>query len=87
MRIAIYAEDQCHLSFEMEVVDAPASTQDYTVYFTDTSTNVRQKLATMRLPRPQTNAGAYGFVEDWSAEGSSCIDNKPRAAYFGNVNI
>ncbi len=71
--------------FEMEVADAPASTQDYTVYFTDTSTNVRQKLATMRLPRPQTNAGAYGFVEDWSTEGSSCIDNKPRAAYFGNV--
>lgn len=71
--------------FEMEVADAPSSTQDYTVYFTDTSTNVRQKLATMRLPRPQTNAGAYGFVEDWGTEGSSCIDNKPRAAYFGNV--
>lgn len=71
--------------FEMEVADAPAATQDYTVFFTDTSSNVRQKLATMRLPRPQTNSGAYGFVEDWSTEGSSCIDNKPRAAYFGNV--
>jgi len=39
----------------------------------------------MRLPRAQTNAGAYGFVEDWGTEGASCLDNKPRAAYFGNV--
>jgi hypothetical protein len=73
--------------FEMEVVDAPAATQDYTVFFTDTSSNVRQKLATMRLPRPQINAGAYGFVEDWATEGSSCLDNKPRSAYFGNVKF
>jgi hypothetical protein len=71
--------------FEMEVVATPDNTQDYTVYFTDTSDNQRKKLATMRLPRPQTNAGAYGFVEDWASEGNSCIDNAPRSAYFGNV--
>lgn len=71
--------------FEMEVVAAPNNKQDYTVFFTDPTDGVRQKLATMRLPRPQTNAGAYGFVEDWGTEAASCLANKPRAAYFGNV--
>ena len=71
--------------FEMEVAAAASDQQDYTVYFTDTSDNARKKLATMRLPRPQTNSGAYGFVEDWGTEASSCLENKPRSAYFGNV--
>ncbi|MDM4767663.1 DUF3472 domain-containing protein [Pelomonas sp. SE-A7] len=71
--------------FEMEVAAAPNNKQDYTVFFTDPTDGLRQKLATMRLPRPQTNSGAYGFVEDWSTEAGSCLANKPRAAYFGNV--
>jgi hypothetical protein len=74
--------------FELEVASAPENKQDYSVYFTDTSdtsSSARKKLATMRLPRPQSNSGAYGFVEDWSTEGANCLDNKPRSAYFGNV--
>lgn len=71
--------------FELETALADGGKQDYTVYFTDTSTQKRQKLATLRLPSVIPQSGAYGFVEDWYAAGHSCLDNDVRAAKYNNI--
>ncbi|WIT12113.1 RICIN domain-containing protein [Paucibacter sediminis] len=71
--------------FELELAAAPGGKQDVSMYFTDTGTGLRQKLATMRLPKPLAQAGAYGFVEDWSKQGNDCLDNKVRAASYAQV--
>ncbi len=69
--------------FELQVATVVNSTgQDYTVYFTDKSTGVRQKLATLRMPVSQVNSGNDSFVEDWGTFTTSCLSNPQRAAQF-----
>jgi hypothetical protein len=76
-----------NVTYRFEVVTAlvGGGQQDYTVYFTDTSNNVRKKLGTMRIPAVLNQAGADGFVEDWSASANSCLNNVVRSAKYGNV--
>ncbi len=71
--------------FELETNLVAGGRQDYTMYFTDTSTNERKKLATLRLPSVMPQTGAYGFVEDWGTQASSCLENPLRSALYSNV--
>ncbi|MFZ6846914.1 DUF3472 domain-containing protein [Undibacterium sp. RuRC25W] len=71
--------------FELEINVVAGGMQDYTMYFTDTSTNQRNKLATLRLPYALPQSGAYGFVEDWATDARSCLDNPIRSAVYSNV--
>ena len=71
--------------FELEFAAVDGGKQDYSVYFTDGSNGVRKKLATMRVPASLKQSGANGFVEDWGVHGTDCLDNKVRAAFYGNV--
>ena len=72
--------------FELQTAVVVAGKQDYTMYFTDLSTNVRKKLGTLRIPVVKQQSGAYGFVEDWYTEGSNCLNNAVRAARYSNVS-
>ncbi len=72
--------------FELQTAVVVAGKQDYTMYFTDLSTNVKKKLGTLRIPVVKQQSGAYGFVEDWYTEGTSCLSNPVRAARYSNVS-
>ncbi|AOK49307.1 MULTISPECIES: DUF3472 domain-containing protein [unclassified Burkholderia] len=59
---------------------------DYSVWFTDTSTNVRELIATLRYQKSLQSANfANSFVEDWATQGASCLDATQRAGQYGNV--
>lgn len=73
--------------FELQTAVVVAGKQDYTMYFTDLSTNLRKKLGTLRIPVIKQQSGAYGFVEDWYTEGSNCLTNAVRSAKYSNVNF
>ncbi|ORY40951.1 hypothetical protein BCR33DRAFT_826819 [Rhizoclosmatium globosum] len=72
-------------TFTMTVVPAPGNLQDYTLQVTDQSNGQIYDLATMRYQSTQKNMGAYGFVEDWSTLGESCLDTEQRFVTFSNV--
>ena len=72
--------------FELQTAVVVAGKQDYTMYFTDLSTNVKKKLGTLRIPIVKQQKGAYGFVEDWYTEGTNCLTNAVRSARYSNVS-
>lgn len=71
--------------FELEVAPTSDGRTDYTLYFTDGSTGVRSKFATMRYQSKVTPYGASGFVEDWWEAKANCLANTARTAYFHNI--
>jgi hypothetical protein len=71
--------------FELETASAEGGKQDYTMYFTDMSNNIRKKLATLRVPSVLAQSGGDGFVEDWYTVATSCLNNAVRAAKYSNV--
>ncbi len=72
--------------FELQTAVVVAGKQDYTMYFTDLSTNVKKKLATLRMPVIKQQKGANGFVEDWYTEGTSCLNAAARSVTYSNVS-
>ncbi|KGD58760.1 hypothetical protein DP49_6142 [Burkholderia pseudomallei] len=59
---------------------------DYSVWFTDTSTNARELIATLRYQKAVQSANyANSFVEDWATQGASCLGATQRAGQYGNV--
>ena len=87
---------RCFMTYDWQVgstyrfevsYDQPAGSgyTDYTAWFTDVSTQVRQELASLRHFQAVSDFSAYGFVEDWSATGSSCLETEERSAYFHRV--
>ncbi|AOJ05297.1 hypothetical protein WS70_26735 [Burkholderia mayonis] len=73
--------------FEASIAPVAGQSQtDYSVWFTDTSTNARELIATLRYQKSVQAANyADSFVEDWATEGASCFDATQRAGQFGNV--
>ncbi|TGB30602.1 DUF3472 domain-containing protein [Burkholderia thailandensis] len=59
---------------------------DYSVWFTDTSTNVRELIATLSYQKAVRSANyANSFIEDWATQGASCLGATQRAGQYGNV--
>jgi hypothetical protein len=87
---------RCHLEYDWKVGDTyrfevgysrPPNTgyTEYTAWFTDLASGVRQQLATLRYMEPVEDFSTYGFVEDWYAAGRSCLATEERAARFHSI--
>ncbi|MBX7100393.1 MAG: DUF3472 domain-containing protein [Myxococcaceae bacterium] len=70
--------------FEVAAALGPTFT-DYTAYFTDLDGGTRTALASLRHMAKVADWSTYGFIEDWYAQGPSCLETEARTAAFGNV--